>query len=164
MPGVLREPAGVRYGEYANLIDPVPVSGTLSGAATAWADGLVAEGADVLARYEHPHFGEFPAVTTHEYGAGRVTYAGTVPDRALARSLSAWLAAASLPPDPWRRSDAVRVTAARGDGRTLRFVHNWSWEPAALRPPAPVRDLLTGERVESLALGRWDVRVLEDVA
>jgi beta-galactosidase len=85
-----------------------------------------------------------------------------VPDRALARSLAEWLAATSLPADPWRRSDAVRVTAARGDGRTLRFVHNWSWEPAALTPPAPVRDLLTGERVESLGLGPWDVRILAD--
>ncbi len=164
MPGVLREPAGVHYLEYANLIGPVPVSGTLSGAATGWADGLVTEGADVLARYEHPHFGEFPAVTTQRHGAGRVTYVGTVPDRALARSLSAWLAAESLPPDPWRRGDAVRATAARGDGRTLRFVHNWSWEPAAFTPPAPVRDVLSGDRVESLALGPWDVRILEEIA
>jgi beta-galactosidase len=159
MPGVLREPAGVHYLEYANLVEPVPVSGVLSGAATGWADGLVAEGADVLATYEHPHFGEFPAITTREYGAGRITYVGTVPDRALARSLAEWL---SLPADPWRRSDAVRVTAARGDGRTLRFVHNWSWDPATFTPPSPVRDVLSGEAVGSLELGPWDVRILEE--
>ena len=161
MPGVLREPAGVHYLEYANLVDPVPVSGVLSGAATGWADGLVAEGADVLACYEHPHFGEFPAITTRPHGAGRVTYVGTVPDRALARALAAWLAG-SLPADPWRGDGAVRVTAARGDGRTVRFVHNWSWEPATLTPPAAVRDLLSGEAAKTLELGPWDVRVLEE--
>ena len=41
-------------------------------------------------------------------------------------------------------------------------MHNWSWEPATITPPVLVRDLLTGETVESLALGPWDVRILEE--
>jgi beta-galactosidase len=92
-----------------------------------------------------------------------VTYVGTVPDRPLARALATWLTD-SLPADPWRGDGPVRVTAARGDGRTLRFVHNWSWEPATLTPPAAVRDLLSGEAAETLELDPWDVRILEETA
>ena len=80
----------------------------------------------MLARYAHPHVGEFPA-TTHAHCPGR-------------------------------------VTAAACAGRTLRFVHNWSWAPATFTPPAPVRDVPSGALVESLALGPWDVRILEEIA
>jgi beta-galactosidase len=63
-----------------------------SAAATRWVDGLTVEDADVLAGYDHPHFGRWPAITTRRHGRGRVTTVGTVPDRSLARALVAWLA------------------------------------------------------------------------
>jgi beta-galactosidase len=172
MPGPLREGVGASYGEYTNLTTPVPVSAAPGaplplpdGAhATAWADGLVAEAAQALACYEHPHLRRWPAITTNASGAGRVTYVGTLPDAGLARALAAWLV-----PEPangtWReRPASVTVTGARGrDGRRLRFVSNWSWEPAAVPVPVAVNDLLSGDALEArerLALGAWDVRVL----
>jgi beta-galactosidase len=167
MPGVLREAVGAHYVEYTNLAAPVGIHGdALAGAATDWADGLVADGATVLAGYEHPHLSAFAAVTTNAHGAGRVTYVGTVPDRALAASLGAWLAAESLPADPWRASPESSLTctaAVSGRGPVLRFVHNWSWEPAELAVPEPVRDVLSGAALaagDALALGPWDVRIL----
>jgi len=173
MPGVLREAVGAHYLEFANLAGPVPISGAetgpgpaLAGAATAWADGLVPEGATVLAGYVHPHLAQFAAVTTNGYGRGRVTYVGTVPDRALARSLAEWLAATSLPDDEWRRHRPASVTctsAVAADGAVLRFVHNWSWDPVEFHLPGPVRDLLSGAALdagEPIELGPWDVRLL----
>ena len=63
MPGALREAAGVRYDEFTNLTESVQVratgEATLTGAATGWADGLIPEGASVLAAYEHPHLRQF---------------------------------------------------------------------------------------------------------
>ena len=60
------------------------------------------------------------------------------------------------------------MTSARNPaGGRLRFVSNWSWEPARLRVPVPVRDLLSGTdlgRAEQLDLGPWDVRVLVEEA
>ena len=41
--------------------------------ATRWVDGLVATTATVLATYEDRHFRRWPAITTHTYGARRVT-------------------------------------------------------------------------------------------
>ena len=43
----------------------------------------------MLARYEHPRFGAFPAVTSHAVGDGRVTVVGCVPNRALAAGIVA---------------------------------------------------------------------------
>jgi beta-galactosidase len=165
MPGLLRGAAGVSYLEYTNLARPVPVTG-LAGAATAWADCLVPEGATTLAGYEHPHLAEYAAVTTNRHGAGRVTYVGTVPDRALARTFAEWLASTSIEPDPWRQpaESSIRCTAAVTEGGSvLRFVHNWSWTVGGFTVPRAVTDVLSGGEFgagDTVQLSSWDVRVL----
>ncbi|MEJ3745668.1 beta-galactosidase [Actinomycetes bacterium KLBMP 9797] len=159
--------AGVWYDEFSNLDAPLPIDApalsTEDAWGTRWADGLHADGADVLARYAHPHFGQFAAVTTKAYGKGRVTCVGTLPDPALAVALFRWL----VPdPGPWAPQPATGVVstgATAADGRRLRFLHNWSWSPAAVRAPVPVRDVLAGTDHPAgadLALTPWDVRVL----
>lgn len=170
-PARLAAAAGVSYQEISNLGPPVAVRSTGAGLdlppgarATGWVDGLVPEGADVLARYEHPHHGRWAAVTSAAHGAGRVTTVGTVPDEALARALLTWL----VPPedDPWRVAAVQPVTvlsARSGTGARLRFVHSWSWQPAVLTAPVAVTDALTGTAVAAgadIELAAWDVRVL----
>ncbi|MEU2776587.1 beta-galactosidase [Streptomyces sp. NPDC007162] len=170
-PGRLAEAAGVHYDEFSNLVGTVPVRGVdgapldvpADATATHWAEGLTPVDAEVLASYEHPHFGRWPAVTTREHGAGRVTCVGTVPGRDLARSLAAWAA-----PDPcggWRDlPESVTVTTGTSpDGRHVHVVHNWSWEPVRVPSPVPLSDVLSGGDVPAgaeLDLGPWDVRVL----
>ncbi|MGN9812853.1 beta-galactosidase [Micromonospora sp. BQ11] len=172
MPGKLRQVAGLSYTEFSNLATPLPVhaeadSGLVlppGAGATRWADGVVLEGARTLVRYEHPHFGRWPAVTDHEAGAGRVTYVGTLPDERLAAALAGWLRPVSARTDPWRRNLPASVTVTGGTsvaGR-LRVVHNWSWEPARIDVPVAASDLLSGlalEAGEPTPLGPWDVRV-----
>jgi beta-galactosidase len=161
-PGWLAEAVGATYDEYTNLTAPVRVSGDFSGAATAWADALRPTTAEALAHYEHPHLGRWPAITTNEHGKGRVTYVGTLPDRALAVALARWLR-----PDPdlfCDRPKTVTVTSGRGlEGERVRFVSNWSWEQTALAMPVAATDVVSGEPIasgEELHLGPWDVRVL----
>ena len=167
-PGVLRGPAGVHYLEYQNLPVDVPLTG-LAGAGHRWVDGLLPDGAEVIAGYDHRHLGQFAAVTTNVHGAGRVTTIGTIPDRTMGRALGDWLAATSLPDDPWRAGRTASVTVHTMDGvatpsaTSMRVVHNWSWDPAEMTMPSPVTDALTGERFAEgavLVLGPWDVRVL----
>jgi beta-galactosidase len=169
-PAGLAEVAGAWYDEFSNLSDDLPVRVppgsplTLppDAAGTRWADGVQADGAEVLAGYEHPHFGQFAAITTRSHGKGRVTYVGTVPNPALGEALFRWLV-----PDagPWG-SMPVGVTstgATATDGRRLRFLHNWAWEPATVRVPVAVHDVLDGADHHpgaELRLGPWDVRVL----
>ncbi|MEV6493756.1 beta-galactosidase [Actinoplanes sp. NPDC051633] len=141
-PAVLGGPAGVHYDEFSNITGRVPISsGEFTGYATRWIDGLEPGGADVLASYDHPHFGQWPAITTRAHGRGRITCVGTVPDPALARALFRWLV-------PGREDvpESVTITTATApDGRKVRFIHNWSWDPVT---------------VGDLELGPWDVRVL----
>ncbi|HEU4346414.1 MAG TPA: beta-galactosidase [Actinoplanes sp.] len=163
-------PAGVRYDEYSNVGEPITVraaSGSplqlpLGAAGTRWIDGLQADGAEILAEYEHPHFGRWPAVTTTAHGRGRITYVGTLPNTELAIALFRWLVPAT--DDGWRSvPESITVTGATArDGQRLRFLHNWSWEPATVRLPAAVRDPLGGDEHdagEEVTLGAWDVRV-----
>jgi beta-galactosidase len=168
-PALLSDVARVSYQEFSSLDAPVGIWGegaafSTAGRATRWADGLRAEGADVVATYDHPHHGRFAAITTAQAGPGRVTVVGTVPDRRFARELFDWLAPADG--DPWRelRAGAVTVTSATtGAGARLRVVHNWSWEPTSCTLPVDVRDALGDDALaagETLALGPWDVRVL----
>jgi beta-galactosidase len=86
-PGRLAEAVGAWYDEFTTLTEDVQVHAVPGSAltlpadavATRWADGLRPEGAEVLAGYDHPHFGQFAAATTRTVGNGRVTYVGTVP-------------------------------------------------------------------------------------
>ena len=93
---------------------------------------------------------------------GRITYVGTVPNSHLATALFHWLIPGSARAQ-WRRPPSVTITSATArDGRRIHFVHNWSWEPATIRIPAPVRDLLSGSEHDldqNVGLSAWDLRV-----
>ena len=96
-----------------------PFAASDGATARLWADGLINDGAEVLARYEHPRFGDFPAVTTNAHGAGRVTVVGTVPSPALAADLVRW-AVPSPVADRLASDRELPVTVASGslpDGR-----------------------------------------------
>ena len=167
-PAHLTEAAGITYDEFSNLRADVllraaegcPFELPADATATRWADGLTVTDAEVVATYQHPHFGRWPAITTRRHGQGRITYVGTVPGRSLARTLAAWLA-----PNPisgWPRLPAS-VTVATGiapDGRRVHIVHNWNWDPVSIPAPQPLTDVLTGAAVSLVELGPWDVRVL----
>ncbi|MET0695449.1 MAG: beta-galactosidase, partial [Propionibacteriaceae bacterium] len=160
-PALLSEAAGVRYQEFSNLNDPLVVASisddlVVSGTshATRWIDGLIADGAKVLAEYDHPHFGRFPAVVTTEHGTGRITTVGTVPDQSCARARLPWLAPGSRA--GWELPASVTVSSATAsDGSRLHVVHNWSWDPQTVATPTSVRDVLDPDTAEtnSLALG-----------
>lgn len=177
-PGPLRAAAGVSYLEYSNLSVDLPLRAgppapaeahpelAAGATATAWADGLVTEGATVLATYDHPHFARWPAITTHRSGRGRLTWVGTLPDDATIRALARW--AVPRPANarwaPFPLSVAVSG-AVRRDGSHLSFLTNWSAEPVTLRAPAPVRDILSGVDIpsgEPIVLDAWDVRLVTD--
>ena len=175
-PAVLSEPAGIWYEEFSTLESPLRVRGseTLTlpenAEATRWVDGVLplqGSGVEVLASYEHPHFGRWPAVTSRRFDGGRVTYVGTVPDPVLARAVMGWVARGreSGGWSPQAETQTVRG-ATNGSGQRVWFVHNWAWEPSRFTLPAAAVDVLSGESLaagDELALGRWDVRLLRQL-
>jgi len=86
-----------------------------------------------------------------------------VPNPALAQALARWAAAGD---DPWRSLNSVSTTvtsATLKDGRRLRVIHQWSWQPVSIELPEATRDALSGEALPAghrLELSAWDVRVL----
>jgi beta-galactosidase len=170
-PAFLDAAAGVFYDEFSNLEVPLPVTGDggfevpTGATATKWVDGLQLDGAEVLVRYVHPHFGRWPAVTTREHGSGRVTYVGTVPDLALAAALMDWVVSVGAGTPSWRPAVPTQSvsSAVNRRGETVHTVFNWSFEPSEYALPAAAVDVLTGEALAAgavLQLGPWDVRVL----
>ena len=170
-PGRLAEAAGVRYQEFSNLEDEVGVLSETDGfepsdgaAALDWIDGLISEGSKIVLGYDHPHFGQFPAIVTTDYRAGRITTVGTLPNESLAADLLSWLA----PTEHWADlPQSVTVHSATNPaGRRIHVVHNWSWDPVEIGLPRAMTDLLVPRReAESLTLlelGSWDVRVLAE--
>jgi beta-galactosidase len=169
-PARLVEAAGVRYEEFSNLSINVPLRNAPgspihlppSATATRWIDGLIVTDADVLVEYDHPHFGRWPAVTTHRHGAGRVTCVGTVPGRDLARALTRWLTPSAR--SGWRDLpvSVTASTATSPEGRRVHVVHNWSWQPVRVEAPMPLSDVVDGSSCragELVGLGAWDVRI-----
>jgi beta-galactosidase len=170
-PAHLADAAGVRYQEFSNLSQPVPVTRESDGfdlstdaAAIDWSDGLVSEGSKIVLGYDHPHFGQFPAVVSTEHGDGRITTVGTVPNADLAADLLRWLVAAS--PSAWDELPAsVTVRSATNRrGERIHVLHNWGWQPVSVGLPQPMRDVLNGEAttIREVHLGAWDVQVLAE--
>jgi beta-galactosidase len=166
-PPGLRDAAGVRYEEYSNLEYSIPVSGAgefhTSATAGEWVDGLIAEGAEIVATYEHPRFGDFPAATTNAFGAGRVTVVGTVPSPALAADLARWTVPTAIGSE-LAGATSLPVTVSSGtlpDGRRVWFVFNWGWPTQDITLSLPVADLVTGTLLDTgtaLSLDGWSTR------
>jgi beta-galactosidase len=175
-PAHLTEASGLFYDEFSTLSAPLAViapEGVASGegtgfslspaaAGTRWIDGVQSQGAQVLATYDHVHFGRWPAVTSNAHGKGRITYVGTVPNEALARDILQWAARDQGEWRPLTASQTVTGATSR-DGRRLRFVHNWSWTPSSFKLPTAALDIISGEEFsygDVLELSAWDVRVM----
>jgi beta-galactosidase len=172
-PDRLHAAAGVHYEEFSNLQYDVEVTGdgalvvSDNAVATRWADGLIAGQADVLARYRHPRFSDFAAVTTNPHGEGRITVVGTVPSPPLAADLVRWLVpapiAAELASDP-----AAAVTISSGtlpDGGRAWFAFNWSGEPTSVTLARAATDAITADRHAAgteLSLAAWSTLTLID--
>ncbi len=171
-PAHLAEGGGVRYQEFSNLPEPLPVVAETDAinlsegaAATSWVDQLISDGAKVIVGYEHPHFGRFPSVVSSEYGQGRITTVGTVPNPVFAADLVRWLAPRTQK-EPWDGLPAsVTVYSATNQaGERIHVVHNWSWTPVQLTLPHEMTDVLDegASPMRDLELGPWDVRVLAE--
>jgi beta-galactosidase len=167
-PPRLSDAAGVRYDEYSNIESDIAVSGTeelatRSAAARLWVDGLISDGAETLATYEHPRFGDFPAVTTNRFGDGRITVVGTVPSPELAADIARWAAPAPIAAELVGEA-SLPITVSSGGlrvGGRAGFGFNWGWPSRQITLALPVTDLVTGTALAAgttLSLDGWSTR------
>ena len=171
-PGPLREAAGFSYQEFSTLREPLPLKGDPYGVGEAnrvsiWAEMLVPEGATTLAAYDHPFFGQYPALTRHRHGRGTLTYEGTVLSDELQKQVVREvleLAGLTGPDQGLPEPVSLRQGVGR-DGTRLRYYLNFSGQPQTFPyPHASGRDVLSGRAIEKdsdVTLGPWDLVVVE---
>ena len=168
MPGVLREALGVHYNEFSHLTLELPVHGfeQSGGMATQWVDSLIVDDAQVLATYEHPFFKTFPAVTTKDFGKGRATYIGTLPNYELSKGISQWIRSTIASHDrPTSKSAAVTTnSASNSQGKELHFIFNWGWESVKVNVPFTAKSAISDIEINSnnsIEIGPWSFEVIE---
>jgi beta-galactosidase len=170
-PGAISEAAGVRYHQFTNPIgvtldgDPFGV-GRENNKARWWMEFVTPTTAKVVARYKHPSWPAYAAVTRNSYGSGEVTYVGFMPTDAIIAKLVADEVKRAGIDLPSERFPLIVRGGTLQDGHQVRYLMNYSAKPATLRySHASGTDLLTGRPVargQSLELKPWGVAIVED--
>ncbi|MDZ7345834.1 MAG: beta-galactosidase, partial [candidate division KSB1 bacterium] len=171
-PGPLRPVIGAYYQEFSNLAAPLALKGDPFQAGegnrvSVWAEFLIPETAKPLAFYDHPFFGQWPAIVENQYGKGKTIYEGTfLSDELQIRVMKKLFADAGILGEEQKLPAKVKVrSGVNRKGRTIRYCLNISGEPQAfVYPFADGRDLLSGRAVkqgESVTLAPWDLLIVE---
>jgi beta-galactosidase len=172
-PGPLREAAGFSYQEFSNLEKPLalrddPFKAGDENKVSHWAEFLKLEHAKPLAFYDHPFFGQWPAITRNEFGSGTLTYEGTLlSDKLQGQVVLAALADAHIAPNPNTLPAPVREkSGVNGKGNTLHYFFNYSSDKQSFTYNQKAgTDLLTGKSIaaaQSVELAPWDLVIVEE--
>lgn len=172
-PGGIAEAAGVRYSQFTNP-EGVTLAGDPFGVGEAdnkvrwWMEFLTPTTASVLARYKHPSWPDYAAVTRNAYGKGEVTYIGFMPtDTVIEKILTDALDRARVVnAAPGLRFPVIVRGGTLQNGHRVRYILNYSAGPQRVTYAfAEGTELLTGRRVASgapLELDPWGVAIVEE--
>jgi beta-galactosidase len=172
-PGPLREAAGFSYQEFSNLERPLALKGDPFKAGdenqvSYWAEFLKLEHAKPLAFYDHPFFGQWPAITRNEFGSGILTYEGTMlTDKLQGQVVLAALADVHIAANPNQLPVAVHEKSGiSGKGKSLHYFFNYSSDKQSfIYNEKPGTDLLSGKSIraaQSVELAPWDLIIVTE--
>jgi beta-galactosidase len=173
-PGPLHEAAGFTYQEFSNLEHPLALKGDPYHAGednkvSIWAEFLQLDHAEGLAYYDHPFFGQWPAITRNHYGSGELTYEGTqVSDTLQSKLVLEALKSAGLTTPDQQLPPAVHVKhGVNKSGKKLHYYLNYSSDQYTITYPyADGKDLLSDSPIsanQSITLKPWDLAIVEEV-
>ncbi|MGA3028017.1 MAG: beta-galactosidase [Bryobacteraceae bacterium] len=171
-PGPLREAAGFHYQEFSNLKEPLALKGDpfhagVENQVSEWAEMVVLDTATPLGYYDHPFFGQYPAITQNHFGNGWVIYEGTVlSDKLQQAVLERVLDQAQLMGPDQKLPASVRAKhGVNRAGNTIHYYFNFS---AAARPISYSysngTELLLNRPITSgstFSLDPWGVAIVE---
>lgn len=174
-PGPLREALGFRYQEFSNLAQPLTLKGDPYNAGEDnkvkhWAEFLQLETAKALAWYDHPFFGRWPAITSNQFGAGKVIYQGTYLSDKLQKAVlrSALEELGLIGPDQKLQPEVRTRTGTNSFNRPVHYYFNYSGKEASFDyPHKSGTNLLATRRVataDKVTLAPWDVAIIEEDA
>ena len=172
-PGPLRDVAGFSYQEFSNLEKPLalkddPFHVGAANQVSDWAEFLMPEHAKVIATYDHPFFGKWPAITENDFGAGTLLYEGTCLYDALQTAvLKGELEKVELNGPDQQLPAAVHVQhGVNRLGKRLHYYFNYSSAELKLNYAYGAgTNLLDGKSVAKatqLTLAPWDLAIIEE--
>jgi beta-galactosidase len=172
-PGPLRDAAGFTYQEFSNLENPLPLRGDPFHVGDAnrvgqWAEFLQTTSAQPLAFYDHPFFGQWPAITRNNWGKGLLTYEGTALSPELQQHVVLdTLRASRISVDSEAADSPVRIKrGTNSKGKLLTYLLNYSTQTHTVHyQGSTAMDLLTGRTVQpgqALKILPWDLMILEE--
>jgi beta-galactosidase len=172
-PGIISAACGVSYSLFVEPTriglsgDPFEV-GAEHNTVDGWAELLTPTSAEVLASYDHPHWGRYAAITSNRYGDGTAIYIGCLPSAAImARVLERAVRGAGL----WSADQElffplITRSGVNDAGNAVHYYFNYSDDPRAFTyPHEDATELLGGERVQQgdvRTLGPWGAAIVEE--
>ena len=165
-PGPLAEALGAHVLQFYALVDPVQVTGSFGKQISSlWAEQLRLDDpeTEVWARYGKSNGwidGE-PAIVSHKFGKGTITYVGVWMSDDGMRQLAAKLMSlsdvhAALPGVP----NGVEVDPRVGSEHSVFILVNMSNDTQTVKMPGSMTDVLAGVRIDSVKLPQYGVAVL----
>jgi beta-galactosidase len=172
-PGVLSAACGVTYSQFT-VPDHVGLQGDTYQASrndnqvTTWMELLTPTTAKVLARYDHPVWGQYAAITENQYGKGLATYVGChTSDAVVEKLVTNTVRKAGLwGPDQELKFPLVTRSGVNQRRKAVHYYFNYSATPGTVRyPHGAGRELLAGTAVgagQQLQLAPWGVQIIEE--
>ncbi|TQR97608.1 beta-galactosidase [Paenibacillus ottowii] len=172
-PGVISEACGIHYSLFVEPKNVTLKDNPFEVAAednqvTTWMELITPTTAEVLAYYDHPHWGQYAAITQNRYGQGTATYIGCIVSSAVIREL---LSSVAKKAGVWgldqEASYPIIVKSGTNDlGRTIRYYFNYSEQAGLVVYPHGDGKELIGEKTvtqgQLLQLKPWSVIIIEE--
>ncbi|MNV33825.1 Beta-galactosidase LacZ [compost metagenome] len=172
-PGIISEACGISYNLFVEpkqvtlKDDPFQV-GEANNQVHTWMELITPTTAEVLAYYDHPHWGAYAAITQNRYGQGMAIYVGCMTSSEVIRKvLEHAVKQASL----WGADQEISFplitkSGTNRHGRMVRYYFNYSDLPAScIYAHHEGVELLSGQKIhqdQTLEIERWGVRIIEE--
>ncbi len=174
-PGLIGKACGISYSQFVEPQavtlrgDPFQV-GLDDNRIETWMELLTPTTAQVLAWYEHPHWGSYAAITENQYGQGTAIYIGCLPSAAvMGKVLERACRAAGL----WGKDQEIQFplvvkSGTNEEGHAIRYYFNYSEASQSfVYPHGDGAELLADRRIHAgdrIELERWGVAIIEEAA
>jgi beta-galactosidase len=165
-PGLLREAAGAEVEEYFALLDSVQIQGDINGEANIWAERIKVldeTNTRILAHYGSGSgwLTDHPAITVHNYGAGKVYLVGAVLDESTQDALFTLILRGAGVKSPLITHQGVEACLRIGaDGREVYILINHSGQEQSVSLPWDAFNHLTDQTGKEFALKPYGAAVL----
>lgn len=172
-PGIISEACGIGYNlfiapdEQAKIQSQQLQWSPEEASITSWMELLTPTTAEILARYDHPEWNTYAAVTRNQYGKGTATYIGCMTSSGALRTiLESTLKHAGL----WDKEQELEfpIITKKGfndEGKLIRYYFNYSGTSQSLQYPYEAgTELLSGQPVslgQALTLDPWGFVIIE---